>query len=71
MNDIVEVMNLDTGERGKIRRKHFENPRINDGILVEVDPEQKPYVSELYKSRLPEDDEIEDGDTKTDEEKSE
>lgn len=51
---MVEVLNQETGERGRIRRRLFENPAINNGILVEVDPSQKPYVAELFKSRLTE-----------------
>lgn len=51
-NEIVEVLNTETGDRGQIRRKHFDNPRINNGVLVEVDASQKPYVSEMYKSKL-------------------
>lgn len=52
-NSIVEVLNQETGARGKIRRKWFENPVINNGILVEVDASQKPYVPELFHSRIP------------------
>lgn len=51
-NEIVEVLNQETGERGQIRRNLFDNPRINNGILIEVDASQKPYVRELFKSRL-------------------
>lgn len=51
-NEMVEVLNLLTGERGQIRRRLFESPVFNDGILEEVDPEQKPYVPELFKSRV-------------------
>ena len=54
-NEIVEVLNQETGERGQIRRKLFENPRINNGILVEVDASQKPYVPELFHSKIPSD----------------
>lgn len=50
--EIVEVLNLETGARGRIRRDWFENPVINANILVEVDEDQKPYVDGLYKSRL-------------------
>lgn len=51
---MVEVLNQETGERGRIRRRLFDNPAINNGILVEVDPSQKPYAAELFKSRLTE-----------------
>ena len=51
---MVEVLNQETGERGRIRRRLFDNPAINNGILVEVDPSQKPYVTEMFKSRLTE-----------------
>lgn len=54
MSDIVEVLNVETGERGQIRRKLFDNTAINDGILVEVDASQKAYVRELFRSRLQE-----------------
>ena len=54
MNDMVEVLNQETGERGRIRRRLFDNPAINNGVLVEVDPSQKPYVADLFKSRLTE-----------------
>lgn len=52
MNDTVEVLNLETGKRGKIRRSLFEHSYFNPGILVEVDPTQKPYVPDLYKSKF-------------------
>ena len=51
---MVEVLNQETGERGRIRRRLFDNPAINNGVLVEVDPSQKPYAAELFKSRLTE-----------------
>lgn len=51
MIDYVEVLNQETGERGRIYRRWFENKRINPGILVEVDADQKPYTPELFKSR--------------------
>ena len=51
-NDIVEVLNTETGARGRISRRWFENEAINNGILVEVDADQKPYVAELYKSHF-------------------
>lgn len=47
-NDLVKVMNTRTGETGKIRRRLFNNPRINSGILVEIQPGVKPFVPELY-----------------------
>jgi hypothetical protein len=50
--ETVDVLNLETGERGLIRRDWFENAAINNGILVEVDPEQKPYVADLFKSKV-------------------
>lgn len=52
MSDKITVRNIETGEVGLIRRKWFDNPRINNGILVEVDPHSKPYVLELWKSKL-------------------
>jgi hypothetical protein len=51
-NDEIPVLNLETGATGSIRRKWFENPAINQGILVEVDERQKPYVPDLYKSKI-------------------
>ena len=51
---MVEVLNQETGERGRIRRRLFDNPAINNGVLVEVDPSQKPYAVDLFKSRLTE-----------------
>lgn len=51
-NEFVDVLNTDTGARGRIRRNLFESGVFNpDGLLVEVDPTQKPYVAELYKSK--------------------
>ena len=32
---MVEVLNQETGERGRIRRRLFDNPAINNGILVD------------------------------------
>lgn len=52
-NETVTVLNQETGDVGTIRRKWFDNPAINNGILVEVDPSQKPYVPELFKSKVP------------------
>lgn len=50
-NEFVDVLNTDTGQRGRIRRNLFESEVFNpNGLLVEVDPTQKPYVPELYKS---------------------
>ena len=50
--EFVEVRNKHNGQRGTIRRDWFENPAINAGILEEVEPDQKPYVRELYRSRM-------------------
>lgn len=61
-NELVNVLNLETGERGLIRRRLFESPVFNPGVLVEVDADQKPYVSELYKSKVESDREIAEGD---------
>lgn len=54
MNETVHFLNSENGQRGKLPRYLFENPDFNDGRLVEVDPHQKPYVAELFKSRLTE-----------------
>lgn len=68
--EMVNVLNLETGERGRIRRRLFESPVFNNGILVEVDESQKPYVPELYKSKLPDEtpDDAEDQSEATEEE---
>lgn len=50
--ELVAVRNLETGEVGTIRRDWFENEKINAGVLVEVDPDAKSYVPELYKSKV-------------------
>lgn len=51
-NEFVDVLNQETGERGRIRRNLFESPIFNRGILVEVDPTQKPYTKGFFKSRV-------------------
>lgn len=51
-NEMVEVLNTQTGERGRIRRRLFESPVYNgNGILVEVEAGQKPYLPEMFKPR--------------------
>ena len=47
----VRVRNLQTGAIGRIARSLYDNPKINNGILVEVDDKAKPYVPGMYKSR--------------------
>lgn len=42
--DLIRVRNIHTGQIGRIARHLFENPRINNGILVEVDDSAKPYL---------------------------
>lgn len=49
---LISVRNLDTGAVGKIREDWFNNPAINDGILERVEVDAKPYVAELYKSKI-------------------
>lgn len=61
-NEKVSVLNLETGEHGWIRRKWFESSALNKGILVEVDPDQKSYVPELWKSKVDEDSDTTDTD---------
>lgn len=51
-NEMVNVLNLETGKTGRIRRRLFDNPVFNNGILVEVDEGQKSYIPELYKSKI-------------------
>jgi hypothetical protein len=50
--EFVEVRNKHNGQRGTIRRDWFENPAINAGVLEEVESDQKPYVRELFRSRM-------------------
>lgn len=75
-NDIVKVMNTLTGETGMIRRRLFDNPRINSGILVEVKPNTKPFVPELYTSKTPDEfketypDKVESAESSEDEEET-
>lgn len=52
MTDIVHVRNIHTGQVGTIRRRLFEHPYFNRGILIEVDADAKPYVPALYSSKL-------------------
>lgn len=54
MTETVEVLNQETGERGRISRRLFNHPYFNRGVLVEVDRSQKPYVPGMFKSRLTE-----------------
>ena len=49
--DLVRVRNLETGAIGRIARRLFDNPKINPGILVEVDDKAKPYIN--YKPKFP------------------
>lgn len=70
-NEFVDVLNLETGQRGRIRRNLFESPVFNPGILEEVDPTQKPYVSEMYKDRRNEKEEPTTEDVKADEAEAE
>ncbi len=52
-NERVRVLNQETGQVGTIKRRLFEKPRFNpNGLLVEVGPEQKPYLPEMFKSRV-------------------
>lgn len=54
--ELITVRNLETGKVGRIRRDWFENPAINAGILVEVEPGSKSAIPELWKSKLDEPD---------------
>lgn len=49
---LISVRNKDTGDVGTIREDWFNNPAINDDILERVEKDAKPYVTELYKSKL-------------------
>lgn len=53
MTEQVKVRNLETGDVGLIRRDWFENPAINNGILIEVEPSAKPAAKKLWKSKMP------------------
>ena len=55
MTTKITVRNLETGEVGLIRRKWYDNPRINGGVLVEVAPGSKPYAPDLWKSKIGDD----------------
>lgn len=50
--DLVRVRNKHTGQVGYISRTLFENPRVNAGILEEIDLDAKPYYRPLYKSKF-------------------
>ena len=54
--DLVRVRNKHTGQIGRVSRAVFNNPRLNPGILVEVDDLAKPYLRGFYTSKynLPE-----------------
>lgn len=45
----VTVINVKTGKVNTIPRRIYEHPVFNQGQLVEVVPDTKPYVAELYK----------------------
>ena len=62
-NEFVNALNTESGERGRIRRNLFESEVFNpNGLLVEVDPTQKPYLPEMYKSHWEEPETPEDAD---------
>lgn len=50
-NETVRVLNTQTGKVGTVPRRIFEHPVLSGGSLVEVEHDQKPYVSELYRPR--------------------
>lgn len=50
--DLVRVQNKHTGQIGRISRAVFENPRLNPGILVEVDETVKPRLAKFYRSEF-------------------
>lgn len=52
LSEKIKVLNTDTGAVGWIKRRLFENPRFNRGILEEVPADQKPYTAALFKSRF-------------------
>ena len=51
MNELVNVLNVKTGQTGVIRRRLFDNPAFNNGTLVEVHADVKPYVAGLYREQ--------------------
>lgn len=54
VDERIKVRNTDTGAVGFVARRIFDNSKFNpDGLLVEVDEDAKPYVSELYTSKFP------------------
>lgn len=50
-NDLVHVLNTQTGRVGDVRRRIFEHKVFNPGILVEVSDNAKPYIPELYRPK--------------------
>lgn len=49
--NLVRVRNIHTGKIGRVSRAVYENPRLNPGILVEVDDTAKPYLTGFYTSK--------------------
>ena len=48
----IEVLNEDTGERGRISPAQMRF--VPEGLLRVVDADQKPYTPELFKSKVKE-----------------
>lgn len=57
LSEKIKVLNTDTGAVGWIKRRLFENPRFNRGILEEVPADQKPYTPVLFKSKVSDEEE--------------
>lgn len=57
LSEKIKVLNTDTGAVGWIKRRLFENPRFNRGILEEVPANQKPYTAALFKSKVSDEEE--------------
>lgn len=51
--ETVRVINTITGAEGKIARHIFENP-VFGAVLVELTPDAKKFVPELYQPQTPE-----------------
>lgn len=52
-NELVRVLNTQTGRVGTIRRRLLDHAILGKN-LVEVEEGRKPYAPELYRSRTPE-----------------
>lgn len=52
MIDWVEVLNNEDGSRSRVPREWLKGQKfIDPDLFTEVEPDQKPYVKELFKPR--------------------